>query len=118
MAGVMWIGLLYYFNFVQAAAIKAATAEGTAAGITKHVAPRALLFFRWSAVVTWLAGAALLGNQFVNAFTLSKGMAGIGVGGWLGTIMFINVGAPILPHHQKNLGPHPPAPDEKITARR
>jgi uncharacterized membrane protein len=76
MAGVMWIGLLYYFNFVQAAALKAATADGTAAGITKHVAPRALLFFRWSAVVTWLAGAALLGNQFVNAFTLSKGMAG------------------------------------------
>ena len=83
MAGVMWIGLLYYFNFVQAAALKAATADGTAAGITKHVAPRALLFFRWSAVVTWLAGAALLGNQFVNAFTLSKGMAGIGVGAWL-----------------------------------
>jgi hypothetical protein len=80
MAGVMWIGLLYYFNFVQVAALKAATADGTNAGITKHVAPRALLFFRWSAVVTWLAGAALLGNQFVNAFTLSKGMAGIGVG--------------------------------------
>ena len=60
MAGVMWIGLLYYFNFVQVAALKAATADGTAAGISKHVAPRALLFFRWSAVVSWLAGAALL----------------------------------------------------------
>jgi uncharacterized membrane protein len=67
MAGVMWIGLLYYFNFVQVAAMKAATAEGTQAGIAKHVAPRALLFFRWSAVVTWLAGAALLGNQLGNA---------------------------------------------------
>jgi len=43
LAGVMWIGLLYYFNFVQVAALKAATADGTAAGITKHVAPRALL---------------------------------------------------------------------------
>src|SRR2546429_358823 len=55
MAGVMWIGLPYYFNFVQVAALKAATADGTAAGITKHVAPRALLYFRWAAVVTWLA---------------------------------------------------------------
>jgi len=50
MAGVMWIGLLYYFNFVQVAALKAAQADSTAAGITKHVAPRALFFFagrRW-----------------------------------------------------------------------
>jgi uncharacterized membrane protein len=62
LAGVMWIGLLYYFNFVQAAAMKAAAADGTAAGISKHVAPRALLFFRWAAVVTWLAGAMLLGD--------------------------------------------------------
>src|SRR5205814_6370063 len=91
LAGVMWIGLLYYFNFVQVPALKAAAADGTAAGITKHVAPRALDYFRYSAIVTWLAGAALLGNQFVPAFTLQKGMAGIGVGAWLGTIMLINV---------------------------
>src|SRR5438876_12233494 len=80
MAGVMWIGLLYYFNFVQVAAMKAATADGTAAGISKHVAPRALFFFRWAAVVTWLAGAALLGDKFVDAFLLRRGMAGIGIG--------------------------------------
>src|SRR3989442_6060978 len=91
LAGGMWIGLLYYFNFVQVAALKAATADGTAAGITKHVAPRALLYFRWAAVVTWIAGAALLGNQFLNAFTLSKGMAGIDLGTWLGTIKLFNV---------------------------
>jgi len=91
LAGVMWIGLLYYFNFVQVAALKAAGADGTAAGITKHVAPRALFFFRWSSLVTWLAGAALLGANFVPAFTLSKGYAGIGVGAWLGTIMLFNV---------------------------
>src|SRR5438874_11139096 len=93
LAGVMWIGLLYYFSFVQAPALKAAAADGTASGITKHVAPRALLYFRWAAVVTWLSGAALLGNRFVNAFILSKGMAGIGVGAWIGTIMLINVWA-------------------------
>ncbi len=118
MAGIMWVGLLYYFNFVQAAAVKAATTDGTAAGITKHVAPRALLFFRWSAVVTWLAGAALLGNQFVNAFTLSKGMAALGMGAWLGTIMLINVWALIWPNQQKILGIKAATDEEKAKARR
>lgn len=118
MAGVMWIGLLYYFNFVQVAALKAAAADGTGAGITKHVAPRALLFFRWAAVVTWLAGAALLGNQFGNAFTLSNGMAGIGVGAWLGTIMLFNVWVFIWPNQKKILGIVQASDDEKNKARR
>src|SRR5512141_277992 len=118
LAGIMWIGLLYYFNFVQVAALKAASADNTGAGITKHVAPRALLFFRWAAVVTWLAGAALLGNQFVPAFTLSKGMAGIGVGAWLGTIMLFNVWALIWPNQQKILGMKPATDEEKAKARR
>ncbi|NDP41322.1 MAG: hypothetical protein GZ089_01170 [Aromatoleum sp.] len=118
LAGVMWIGLLYYFNFVQVPALKAAAADGTAAGITKHVAPRALDYFRWSALVTWLAGAALLGNQFVPAFTLSKGMAGIGIGAWLGTIMLLNVWGLIWPNQQKVLGMKPATDDEKAKARR
>jgi uncharacterized membrane protein len=118
LAGVMWIGLLYYFNFVQVPALKAAAADGTAAGITKHVAPRALLYFRWSAVVTWLAGAALLGSQFGNAFTLSKGMAAIGVGAWLGTIMLFNVWVLIWPNQQKILGLKSATDDEKNKARR
>ena len=118
MAGVMWIGLLYYFNFVQVAAMKAAAADGTAAGITKHVAPRALLYFRWAAVVTWLAGAALLGSQFVPAFTLAKGMVGIGVGAWLGTIMLLNVWGLIWPNQQKILGMKPATDEEKNKARR
>ena len=118
LAGVMWIGLLYYFNFVQVAAMKAATADGTAAGISKHVAPRALFYFRWAAVVTWLAGATLLGSQFVPAFTLQKGMAGIGIGAWLGTIMLINVWALIWPNQQKILGLKPASDEEKTKARR
>jgi uncharacterized membrane protein len=118
MAGIMWIGLLYYFNFVQVAALKAAAADGTAAGITKHVAPRALLFFRWAAVVTWLAGAALLGGQFVNAFTFQGGMAGIGMGAWLGTIMLFNVWVLIWPNQQKILGLKPATDEEKAKARR
>jgi uncharacterized membrane protein len=118
MAGIMWIGLLYYFNFVQVAALKAAAADGTAAGITKHVAPRALFFFRWAAVVTWLAGAALLGNQFGDAFTFRGGFVAIGMGAWLGTIMLFNVWALIWPNQQKILGLKPATDEEKNKARR
>src|SRR5436305_15213182 len=100
LAGITWIGLLYYFNFVQVPALKAAAADGTTAGITKHVAPRALLYFRWSAVVTWLAGATLLGNQFVNAFTFQKGMAAIGIAAWLGTLILVNDRAVIWPNQE------------------
>jgi uncharacterized membrane protein len=118
LAGIMWIGLLYYFNFVQVAALKAATADGTNAGITKHVAPRALFYFRWAAVVTWLAGAALLGGNFTAAFTLSKGYAGIGIGAWLGTIMLLNVWGLIWPNQKKILGLKPATDEEKNKARR
>ncbi len=118
MAGVMWIGLLYYFNFVQVAAIKAAAADGTAVGISKHVAPRALLFFRWSALVTWLAGAALLGPSFKAAFTLQPSHALIGMGAWLGTIMLFNVWVLIWPSQRKILGMVKATDAQKITARR
>lgn len=118
MAGVMWIGLLYYFNFVQVAAMKAAAADGTAVGISKHVAPRALLFFRWSALVTWLAGAALLGPSFKAAFALQPSYALIGMGAWLGTIMLFNVWVLIWPSQRKILGMVKATDAQKITARR
>ncbi len=119
MAGVMWVGLLYYFNFVQAAAMKDAQADGTAAGIAKHVAPRALLFFRWAAVVTWLAGMALLGAKAGDAFLFrDRAYIPIGVGAWLGTIMFFNVWAIIWPNQKKILGLVPASEDEKARARR
>ena len=118
MAGIMWVGLLYYFNFVQVPALKAATADGTAAGIARHVAPRALFYFRWSALVTWLAGAALLGGNFVHAFTFGNGYAGIGVGAWLGTIMLLNVWGIIWPNQKKILGLTPATDEQKNKARR
>lgn len=118
MAGIMWIGLLYYFNFVQVAALKNASADGTAAGISKHVAPRALLFFRWAAVVTWLMGAALLGPRFTAAFTLQPEAAMIGIGAWLGTIMLFNVWVLIWPNQKKLLGLVTATEAEKNQARR
>jgi uncharacterized membrane protein len=117
-AGITWIGLLYYFNLVQVPAMKAATADGTAAGISKHVAPRALLWFRWAAVVTWLAGAALLGANLPAAFGLQPAYAGIGIGAWLGTIMLINVWVLIWPNQKKILGLVPASDEVKAKARR
>lgn len=106
-AGITWIGLLYYFNFIQAPGVAAAKADGTAAGISKHIAPRALLWFRWAAVVTWLTGVYYLERSGIglgNALLLKGGAAPIGIGAWLGTIMLINVWALIWPNQKKVLG--------------
>lgn len=108
LAGIAWIGLLYYFNFVQGPALAKAKADGTAAGITTHVAPRALLWFRWAAVVTWVTGAVYLMRapqlSFVDAFMLKGASATIGMGAWLGTIMIFNVWVLIWPNQKKVLG--------------
>ena len=110
LAGVVWIGLLYYFNFVQVPAVGEALGDEGGPGpaaINKYVAPRALLWFRWGAVATWITGAAALetmGIGLVNAFTLQEGAAIIGVGAWLGTIMLFNVWVLIWPNQKKILG--------------
>ena len=117
-AGIAWIGLLYYFNFVQIPALKDAAADGSAGGITKHVAPLALLWFRWAALATWLAGAALVGANFSNAFLLQPGWEPIGIGSWLGTIMLFNVWGLIWPNQQKILGMKKATDEEKVKARR
>ena len=109
LAGITWIGLLYYFNFVQVPALAEAAADASGpggAGITKYVAPRALWWFRWGALVTWLSGAAYLMHLGIlgDAFMLSGGAFTIGVGAWLGTIMLFNVWALIWPNQKKILG--------------
>ena len=121
LAGIAWIGLLYYFNLVQAPAMAAANADQGGpggAGIGKYVLPRALLWFRWAALVTWLAGAALLGDRFVSAFTLQGNDAVIGIGAWLGTIMLLFVWGVIWPNQKKVLGLKPATDQEKAKARR
>ena len=115
MSGITWIGLLYYFNFVQVPALAAAAADQGGpggAGISKYVAPRGLLWFRWGAVATWVTGAAYLGRigLFVPAFTLGllpsspANASVIGIGAWLGTIMLFNVWVFIWPNQKKVLG--------------
>ncbi len=108
--GIIWIGLLYYFNFVQVPAVGEALADEGGPGpaaINKYVAPRALWWFRWGALLTWLSGAAALevmGIGLKNAFTLSGGGQIIGIGAWLGTIMLFNVWVLIWPNQKKILG--------------
>jgi uncharacterized membrane protein len=128
LAGITWIGLLYYFNFVQTPALADAAADEGGpggAGIGKYVAPRALLWFRWGAVVTWLSGAAYLGHThlFADAFTLGLSSGNeqamvIGVGAWLGTIMLINVWVLIWPNQKIVLGMVEATGDEISRARR
>jgi uncharacterized membrane protein len=130
LAGVMWIGLLYYFNFVQVPALAAAAADKGGPGpaaIGKYIAPRALLWFRWAAVATWVSGAAYLGAKFPGAFLLGMGaedpgsaryLATIGMGAWLGTIMIFNVWFLIWPNQKKVLGLISATDEEKAKARR
>ncbi len=125
LAGITWIGLLYYFNFVQVPAMAAAAADKDGPGpaaIGKYVAPRALLWFRWSALVTWLSGASFLEAlpqfSFVDAFLLQGGSQIIGVGAWLGTIMLFNVWVLIWPNQKKILGMVEATDEEKNKARR
>lgn len=128
-SGVFWIGLLYYFNAVQVPALAEAAGDKGGpggAGIVKYVAPRALFWFRWAALVTWLAGAWLLGPKFVPAFTLGLAnnatgdlsLVTIGIGAWLGTIMLINVWGPIWQNQKKILGIKPATDEEKARARK
>jgi uncharacterized membrane protein len=96
------------------------------AGINKYVAPRALLWFRWSALGTWLLGAYLLSQtpgRFIGAFTL--GMADhsrpnlvMGIGAWFGTIMLLNVWGLIWPNQKKILGMVPATDEQKAKARK
>jgi len=129
-SGITWIGLLYYFNTVQIPALAEAGADKGGpggAGISKYIAPRALLWFRWAAVATWLTGIwyLLRAGTLIGAFSL--GMGGeefnayefvIGVGAWLGTIMLFNVWALIWPNQKKVLGIVAATDEQKAKARK
>ena len=128
-SGVMWIGLLYYFNVVQTPGLAVAAADKGGpggAGVSKYIAPRALLWFRWAAVSTWLTGFVYVtvgyGSDYttsiVRVFMLRPGFWTIGVGAWLGTIMLINVWVFIWPNQKKILGLVPATDDEKAAARK
>ena len=103
--GVLWIGLLYYFNFVQVPAMPTIPAELKPA-VSKHIAPKALFYFRWGAAMTVLTGLILaqLYGELHDALMLRENARLIGIGMWLALIMAFNVWAIIWPAQKKVLG--------------
>ena len=99
LAGVMWIGLLYYFNVVQVPFMAEAPAEAKP-GVTRMLLPRALWWFRWGAMFTLLTGLAIIGvwmHEYGPEFMMSSRGVGISLGALLGIIMFLNVWLVIWP---------------------
>jgi uncharacterized membrane protein len=103
--GITWIGLLYYFNFVQIPTMPSVPAE-LKPGVSKYIAPKALFYFRWGAAFTVLTGLILawLNMYLVEALTLREGFQLIGTGMWLALIMAFNVWFIIWPNQKKALG--------------
>jgi uncharacterized membrane protein len=103
--GILWIGLLYYFNFVQIPTMPSIPAEQKPA-ISKHIAPKALFFFRWAAAFTVLFGLALAAHKgyLADALTLQPGVQLIGIGMWLALVMAFNVWFIIWPNQKRALG--------------
>ena len=115
-AGILWIGLLYYFNFVQIRVMPLIPGELKPA-ISKYIAPEALFWFRWAALFTVIAGLAVMGlkGHAYSAEVMSFGFAGglvegdqgfalMGVGVWLAIVMFLNVWGIIWPNQKRALG--------------
>ena len=103
--GITWIGLLYYFNFVQTPTMPAIPAE-LKPGISKYIAPKALFYFRWGAALTVLTGLLLAWSygELVEALTLQPSARLIGIGMWLALIMAFNVWFIIWPNQKRVLG--------------
>jgi uncharacterized membrane protein len=117
--GILWIGLLYYFNFVQIPTMPKIPAELKPA-VGKHIAPAALFFFRWAAAATVLFGLLTAGaNRYiVEALTFHSGFVTIGIGMWLALIMAANVWGIIWPKQKIALGIVDGTPEQKAAAGR
>ena len=120
LSGIMWIGLLWYFNFVQIPNMpKIPDAQKPAIG--KIIAPAALFWFRWAALATLITGLILgyLNGYIHDALTLTSSdpkSLMIGIGMWLGTIMALNVWGVIWPNQKRALGIIEVSPEEKAAA--
>jgi uncharacterized membrane protein len=120
MAGVMWMGLLWYLNFVQTPTVPKIEPAEHRAAITKFIAPNVLFWFRYAALATVVTGLLLawMSRYLVDALTLRPGHIAIGIGMWLALIMAVNVWFIIWPNQQKALGLVPATPEAKTAAGR
>ena len=119
LAGVMWIGLLWYFNFVQMPSMPKIPDDQKPA-VSKVIAPTALFWFRHAALWTVITGATLasLNGYIVHALMLQRPFLAIGIGMWLALVMAFNVWFIIWPNQQKALGMVSVEPDQKAKAAR
>ena len=119
LAGVMWIGLLWYFNFVQMPSMPKIPDEQKPA-VSKVIAPAALFWFRHAALWTVITGVTLasLNGYILQALTFQRGVTAIGIGMWLALVMAFNVWFIIWPNQQKALGMVPVEADAKAKAAR
>ena len=117
MSGILWVGLLYYFNFVQTPSMPKIPDEHKPA-VSKVIAPAALFWFRWAALATVVTGllVASMNGYLGNALTLTKGVHAIGIGMWLALVMAFNVWFIIWPNQKKALGIVAVSADEKAAA--
>jgi uncharacterized membrane protein len=120
LSGVMWIGILWYFNFVQTPTMPTIQPVEHRAAITKFIAPNALFWFRWAALATVVTGLLLawMNGYILQALTFQKGTVAIGIGMWLALIMAFNVWFIIWPNQQRALGLVPAEPDVKAKSQR
>jgi len=119
LSGVMWIGLLWYFNFVQIPSMPKIPDEQKPA-VGKVIAPTALFWFRWAALATVITGLLLaaMNGYIAAALSLQRPVTAIGIGMWLGLIMAFNVWFIIWPNQKKALGIVTVTPEEKAKAAR
>ena len=120
LSGVLWIGLLWYFNFVQIPSMPKIPDEQKPA-ISKVIAPEALFWFRWAALATVVTGLLLATMQpdyVLPALSLAPGRQAIGVGMWLALVMAFNVWFIIWPNQKKALGMVQVEADAKAKAAR
>ena len=116
-SGVMWVGLLWYFNFVQIPSMPKIPDEQKPA-ILKFIAPEALFWFRYASLATVITGSlvALLNGYLVDALSLKGPFVAIGIGMWLAILMAYNVWFILWPNQKKALGIVEVSGDEKKKA--
>jgi uncharacterized membrane protein len=119
-SGVMWIGLLWYLNFVQTPTVPKIEPVEHRAAISKFIAPNVLFWFRYGALATVVTGLLLawMNGYIAQALLLQKGHHAIGIGMWLALIMAFNVWFIIWPNQQKVLGLVEASADQRAAAGR
>jgi uncharacterized membrane protein len=117
-SGVMWIGLLWYLNFVQVPTMPTIQPVEHRAAISKFIAPNVLFYFRWAALATVVTGllVAWMNHYLVEALTFRPGFIMIGTGMWMALIMAFNVWFIIWPNQKKILGIVEATAEEKAAA--